>query len=780
MDIKQQIKDQYKIIDVYNPEWQYAARIILPISGIIYILSIPLTSHILPDYLIISIILLYIFFHIYLRKQVRKHGFQSRYDIYGSAMDIISSCFGWLVDPYDPSAFFFFALVSIIGNNIQHGMKNFRPVHFLTAVLVPCIYIIRLFIFGFNPSSFFILFFSFCLVCYIFVIVIKIEELKTQSKKWSKELEQVNKRLVSEIDERKKIEQFLRDSENKLRKYKNQLEIRVMERTSELLIANNKLKQEIEEREQTEKQLKESEEKYRRLFINVSDYVYLIDLEGNILETNAALKNEIAINEEELKKMNLIDFIEPKYKKDFNRNLKRIIDIGQSSGMMNVELKNGRKMAFEYNNTLIKNRNNEPVAIQGTARDVTKRLEAEKELTFVHQRLLDIIEFLPDAMFVIDENKKIITWNKALEEMTGFKQEEMIGKGNYEYAIPFYSDRRPIVCDFIFDNYPEFESNYLFIERNENTIYAEVFVPYLYNGKGAYVWAKASALYDQNGNLRGAIQSIRDISKRKKAEKEARERLDQLYHADRMTTLGTLVAGVAHEINNPITSIMLNAPALQELWNLVLPILDEYYSVREDCQGSGMTYQMVRERVPILLESINNGAERVSNIVSELKDFSREKPPEMTDMVDINDVVIAAVGLVQNLIKKSTDNFKENFADIVPRFKGNKQRIEQVVINLLVNACQALPDKTKKISITTGYNDSNGNVFLEVIDEGHGIDPELVQRIKDPFFTTKRNSGGTGLGLAISDKIIQNHNGSLFFTSETGTGTTARIEIPVH
>jgi PAS domain S-box-containing protein len=755
------------VIEVYSPKWQYAARIVFPLFVILYFLSIPVDCILFSKLFNMFICLLVIFLHILLKKKVLEHGLNENFDNYGSYLDILATTFGWLVDPYDPSPLYYFVLISFIGNNIQRGMSKIRPVHSLTAFLIPSVYMLRICIFGFNLSSFFMLLFSLLLVLYLFLLILKIEELKTQSKKWSKDLELMNSRLMTEIDERKKVEKSLRNSEDQLIKYKEELEIRVQERTNALEFSNT--------------QLKESEKKFRRLFKNVSDYVYLVDIKGNILETNAGLKKDIALDldEDALKKLNLMDFIDPKYQTAFNDDLKMIIETGQSSGIITTRLRDNRKMTFEYKNILITDHQNKPVAIQGTARDVTKRVEAELQLKLMHQRLLDIIEFLPDALFVIDKNKSIIIWNKALEDMTGYKQEEMVGKANYEYAIPFYSQRRPLVCDFIFDRYPEYESTYLFMEKNEKAIYAEVFVPSLYSGKGAYVWAKASALYDKDGNLTGAIQSIRDISKRKKAEKEARERLDQLYHADRMAILGTLIAGVAHEINNPITSIMLNAPVLKELWGFILPTLDTCYSQKDICNASGMSYAMIRERVPMLLESISDGAERVSNIVSELKDFSREQPPEMIDMVDMNEVVAAAAGLVQNLIKKSTHHFETNLFDNPPKFKGNKQRIEQVVINLIVNSCQALPDKLKKIMISTGFDNHTGKVYLEVCDEGTGIDPEFIQRIKDPFFTTKRNSGGCGLGLAISDKIIQSHNGILSFNSESGTGTIARLEIPV-
>jgi signal transduction histidine kinase len=175
---------------------------------------------------------------------------------------------------------------------------------------------------------------------------------------------------------------------------------------------------------------------------------------------------------------------------------------------------------------------------------------------------------------------------------------------------------------------------------------------------------------------------------------------------------------------------------------------------------------------------MTESAGRVKTIVSDLKDFARQNPGEMADWVDLNQVAKKAAGLVANLIKKSAQDFTAQYAPELPRFTGNTQRMEQVVINLLVNACQAVAGRHKGITLATGVDRENGSVFLEVRDEGVGMPADVLRRIKDPFFTTKRDSGGTGLGLSISDRIVQAHGGALTFVSRPGQGTTARIAIP--
>jgi signal transduction histidine kinase len=266
---------------------------------------------------------------------------------------------------------------------------------------------------------------------------------------------------------------------------------------------------------------------------------------------------------------------------------------------------------------------------------------------------------------------------------------------------------------------------------------------------------------------------------KKQAELKARQRQEQLFRAAKMVSLGTLVSGVAHEINNPVTSALLNTQSLRKVWSGVLPVLDERSQKDGDFPVGGMTYGEIRKRMPILLSHIEDGTRRVRDIVTDLKDFARETPAERSDDIDLNKVVLKAIGLVSNLIKKSTDHFSVDYMPNPPIFKGSAQRIEQVVINLVMNACQSLPDRKRSVRLRIDQDLDNAGVFIEIQDEGIGMPAEVMQQIKDPFFTTKRDGGGTGLGLAISDRIIRDHEGRLSFNSEEGRGTTVRVYFPV-
>ena len=306
-------------------------------------------------------------------------------------------------------------------------------------------------------------------------------------------------------------------------------------------------------------------------------------------------------------------------------------------------------------------------------------------------------------------------------------------------------------------------------------LYASQFL--LKNGSRIPVEATLAALREGSETHRIFI-TARDITEKKKAEDQARMHREQLFQADKMATLGTLVSGVAHEINNPVTFVMLNAPILKQAWQAVLPILDDYQRNHGDFSVGRMDYSRLRERLPLLVDNIIEGADRVKAIVGDLKDFARQGQGQMTDVVDINRIAAKAVSLVGNMIKKSTHHFETDYATNIPTVTGNSRKIEQVVINLLVNACQALPDPKRSVRLSTVYDVNTRSVTVEVCDQGTGMPPEVLQRIRDPFFTTKRESGGTGLGLAIVDRIVDDHKGRLTFSSVADQGTTVRVSLP--
>ena len=264
-----------------------------------------------------------------------------------------------------------------------------------------------------------------------------------------------------------------------------------------------------------------------------------------------------------------------------------------------------------------------------------------------------------------------------------------------------------------------------------------------------------------------------------RALEQLRENQQQLVQADKMAALGVLVSGVAHEINNPNGLILLNLPILKKINAEAMRVLDDVSREKGDFPLGGTAYSRIRDKLPRVLDVLEESAQRIRHIVDDLRDFSRVTPAADLQPFQINDVAGKAARLTGNAIRKATGCFRLELGRDLPPVRGNAQRIEQVVVNLLLNACQALPGPDRGITLATAYLPEFRAVHLTVADEGVGIPPEDLPRLTDPFFTTKRASGGTGLGLSVSAGIVKAHGGSLSFTSSPGQGTTACLSLPV-
>jgi signal transduction histidine kinase len=260
---------------------------------------------------------------------------------------------------------------------------------------------------------------------------------------------------------------------------------------------------------------------------------------------------------------------------------------------------------------------------------------------------------------------------------------------------------------------------------------------------------------------------------------ELRQHQQQLIQADKMASLGILVSGVAHEINNPTGLILLNLPVLKKAYRAAEESLEERFEEHGDFMIGGLRYSVLREETLRMFDEMQDGARRIKRIVDDLKDFARKDDSDLNESVDLNAVVRASVRLVENSIKKATRRFEISWAGSLPPCRGNAQRIEQVVVNLILNACQALPSPENGILVSTSFDPGKGEVLFSVKDEGVGIPKEHLPHLTDPFFTTKRDVGGTGLGLSVSAGIVKDHQGRLEFSSEPGLGTTVTMVLPV-
>jgi len=260
----------------------------------------------------------------------------------------------------------------------------------------------------------------------------------------------------------------------------------------------------------------------------------------------------------------------------------------------------------------------------------------------------------------------------------------------------------------------------------------------------------------------------------KEMESLAEERSKMLIHADRLASLGTLTAGVAHEINNPNTFISGNAQTLQRCWNVIEKVLQE--EITRDPNNRKLN--MVVDEVPKMLDGIRNGVGRITAIVKGLKSFARVGK-NSTESFQINKCLEDALLLCATRLKYQVE-IQRLMVDNLPNVQGDPQKLEQVFVNLFTNAADAVEEKLGKgkgiLKVMTQTNGDEVTVTIE--DNGPGIPESKLVDIWKPFFTTKKAGKGTGLGLAISQGIIHDHGGSIVVINLAGAGAQFKISLP--
>ena len=509
------------------------------------------------------------------------------------------------------------------------------------------------------------------------------------------------------------------------------------------------------ERIQAEDSLRQNEKRYRSLFELSPSGIVILNSKGNIIDVNPAFCGFMRYKREELigKDISELSLESPDKIKD---KIKQIID----GANLSCEIKNIRKDGSECYIELKETRIELPDGTTGVlaiSNDISERKRNEEAIRESERKLADIINFLPDATLVVDKDMKVVAWNKSIEKISGVPSSEMLGKSNYEYSIPFYGERRPILIDLLFEANEEIESKYPFISKKENVFISEVFAPCI-GESGRYFFAAASILYDSQNNIVGGIESLRDVTDYKTAQLEKEKLEGHLRQSQKMEAIGKLAGGVAHDFNN-LLSVILGYADL----------------VAEDLNPDHPSYQMVQE--------ISSASERARSLTKQLLVFSRKQVLDMK-VLNINNVVSDMEKMLGRLIGENIE-FITRLDPEVDDIKADISQIQQILMNLAINAREAMPYVGKLLIETANvYIDEKAQldivpgsyVMLAFSDTGSGMDDETQKRIFEPFFTTKDT--GTGLGLATVYGIVKQHNGSIWVYSEIDKGTTFKIYFP--
>lgn len=503
----------------------------------------------------------------------------------------------------------------------------------------------------------------------------------------------------------------------------------------------------------------------------------------------------------------------------------------------------------------------------------------------VHQTLLqsghnyyNLFNFLPDATFVIDTQGKIIAWNRAMEELTAVSAQDMIGKGDHEYAIPIYGQRTPLLIDLVLESRPEIEARYSTLFREGDSITAETYLPPQQGRPEHYLWGTATVLYDDQGQVIGAIESIRDITKRKKAEQALRESEEKYKFIVENTTDGIfIVQDWRVKLPNPrmlkilgytqqeleqslftdfihpsdrdkVRDVHLRrlagkpVPESYSFWvvtkygeNLLIDLSAVLISWQDRPATLNTLRDMTRQhrreeqhqRVQ-RLESIGTLAGGIAHDFNNLLmaiqggismlllkknpgdwDHDRLKAIEqyVRDGAELTQQLLgfARGGKFESraidpgkLVEQSSRMFGRTRKDltIVTRIQedtwaleADPGQMEQVLLNLYINAWQAMPKggvltlatanvEIKEEDLQSQNVPPGRYVRISVSDTGLGMDPQTQKKIFDPFFTTKEIGRGSGLGLASVYGIINNHQGFIEVSSEPGKGSTFDLFLP--
>ncbi len=400
---------------------------------------------------------------------------------------------------------------------------------------------------------------------------------------------------------------------------------------------------------------------------------------------------------------------------------------------------------------------NEFIAV-AICRDITSTHEAEmslqksrKQYKSLSDRFGAVLEAIPDALYEVNKSGVIVWANTGCAKLFGLPKELLIGKKCSDFLLSSDDDKSIALQTLESGKSHQKEVSYV----NDST----------------WMLRSFAVKTDKNCVQEVVISGI-DMT----AQKRLSETVCRNSH---LTALGTITAGVAHEINNPNNFIMLNSPLLAEIIKAWMPPLANYYQKNPEADCCGFSFPELEEIVPNLLHGIYEGSERIRRIVSLLREFSLQSRQQNFVEQNINALVENAFLLCRSQLKKYTCRTEINLGLSLPEILANGGQIEQVLINILLNAAESLRSEQGLIEVSTLLSQDEKNIIVTVKDEGEGMSKKHLSQIFYPFFSTKQDKGGTGLGLSVSHSIIQAHRGEIYFTSKEGLGTTATISLPV-
>jgi len=489
----------------------------------------------------------------------------------------------------------------------------------------------------------------------------------------------------------------------------------------------------ITERENAEEALRQSEERYQTLLEEMEEGYYEVDMAGNFTFVNNAMSRILGYSRDELIGMNYKIYTPEENVKPVFEAYNRVYRTGEPLKwfpMVEVR-KDGTRLFVEDSVLPVRNDKGEVIGFRGVNRDVTERKKAQEALRQSAERYRTILEEMEDSYFEVDLGGHLTFVNSSTCRHLGYCNEELIGMSYKGFTVEEDMESVLRVFGEVYrTGVPNKGFHWKIIRKD---------------GAHGFVEATVSPLRNAKGEIIGFSGVGRDITERMKME-------EQLILTDRLASVGQLAAGIAHELNNPLTAVIGFSDLLLER--------DLPADVKED------------------LETVNREAKRTVNIVKELLAFAREQKTEKS-LVNINVIIQGVLQIRSYEQKVSNIEVDARFAPTLPLVMANGVQLQQVFINIIVNAEQAMVEAHGRGKLTIATEQVGNIIRASVTDDGPGISRDNMKQLFTPFFTTREVGKGTGLGLSICHGIVTEHGGKLHVESEPGKGATFVVELPI-
>ena len=353
-----------------------------------------------------------------------------------------------------------------------------------------------------------------------------------------------------------------------------------------------------------------------------------------------------------------------------------------------------------------------------------------------------MLQTAPDGIVVVDESGAILDFNPAAEKIFGAKRSRMIGRQASQLLIPQRLRRQ---FSYLLKSLRSGGARRLLGQHTEAVGL---------HSSGADTPLELAITEIRQGGRRLFVAYLRDLTERKRAEASIARQREALHQSEKMTALGSLLAGVAHELNNPLSVVIGRAVMLEE----------------------DITDPVHRER----LKKLREAAERCAKVSKTFLAMARQHPPERAPM-QVNKAIATALDLVAYTLRSSGTTVELHLDDALPAIIGDQDQLIQVFVNLMVNAEHAMREQDSPRALAVSSASDPGHVVITIRDTGPGIDPDVLPRIFEPFFTTKEVGAGTGLGLAVSFGMVAAHGGLLEAIAQPpGDGACFRVTLPVN